>query len=224
MSEYGVFFLTESGQPFITPSSTPMALHSKRSIPSHQNGTSHVVNENIQIDTSMIIMPFVLATAPAVGSVACAVSKQNGFISVSGSNMAGHPFSLDVYIFAIFPQPMPASKYGVAIWDSSGKLILTHETKVLTDLITVGQRGTSNSGITIDETLSGRWAIAPEMTGQLIYNANGRPSSVSAYTSAIYANGNTRVTSSTSSSGAGELIGVSSNWNSITAVNVSQYD
>lgn len=55
---------------------------------------------------------------------------------VSGANPYNQGFTLTAYVFAIFPQTLPA--WGFAIWDATGKLVLTNESRVLSDLQTIG--------------------------------------------------------------------------------------
>lgn len=227
MAEYGVFIATSSGQPFITPSSTPMALHSKYTFNSTLSGSSHVISQNIYIDTTLPLIPFVVSTRPASGTVPVSVSKQNGYIAVGAVNAVAQAFSITVYLFAIFPQPLPASRYGVAIWDATGKLILTHETKVLTDLATVGVRGGDNSGLNMNVITDGKWAVAPEPMGSAIYRIdNPQPViyNLTYLSSCMFSGTQTQISAGPTSAGSGSLVGTTSNYNSLTIVNVSQYD
>ncbi len=86
-----------------------------------------------------------------------------------------------VYFFSIFPQTKP--DYGLAVWDASGTLILTNETRTLSDVVTLGTAGVdASSGYNINTTLAGKWACMPAMLGLItgVVSAGGQPQPYSA--------------------------------------------
>jgi hypothetical protein len=90
-----------------------------------------------------------------------------------------------VYFFSIFPQTKP--DYGLAVWDASGTLILTNETRTLSDVVTLGTAGVdASSGYNINTTLAGKWACMPAMLGLItgVISAGGQPSPTRRYTRA----------------------------------------
>ncbi|MCK2177888.1 phage tail protein [Enterobacter asburiae] len=134
-------------------------------------------------------------------------------------------FTLTAYVFAIFPQKLPA--WGFAIWNATGKLVLTNESRVLSDLQTVGDAG-ANGGINIDQTLSGSWAVAPAQLGQTIItnNATKPPTiyTINAYSSCRFNGGSTRINAGGTSTGTGSPGGGTNTGTSLTAINTAAYD
>ncbi|KIG58907.1 hypothetical protein PU45_06545, partial [Escherichia coli] len=134
-------------------------------------------------------------------------------------------FTLTAYIFAIFPQTLP--KWGMAIWDAAGKLVLTNESRVLSDLQTIGTPG-ANGGINIDQTLSGPWAVAPAQLGQsIVVNNSTQPPTIytiNAYSACRFDGANTRINAGGTSTGTGSPGGVTNTGISLTAINTAAYD
>lgn len=141
------------------------------------------------------------------------------------SRRRNQSFTLTAYVFAIFPQTLPA--WGFAIWDATGKLVLTNESRVLSDLQTVGTAG-ANGGINIDQTLSGSWAVAPAQLGQTIItnNATKPPTiyTINAYSSCRFNGGSTRINAGGTSTGTGSPGGGTNTGMSLTAINTTAYD
>ncbi|TWX76207.1 hypothetical protein FR731_20245, partial [Enterobacter hormaechei] len=164
MSDFGAMILMENGNPFVTPQSTPFCLYGKYSFNSSANGSSQQVAQYLSVPDDYPVMVFIKTTNTAQPTPAMSY-RIGGNVYISGVNPYNQGFTLTAYVFAIFPQTLPA--WGFAIWDASGKLVLTNESRVLSDLQTVGTPGASG-GINIDQTLSGSWAVAPAQLGQTI--------------------------------------------------------
>ena len=151
--------------------------------------------------------------------------RNGGNVYVVGVNPYNQSFTLTAYVFAIFPQILP--KWGLAIWDASGKLVLTNESRVLSDLQTVGTPG-ANGGINIDQTLSGSWAVAPAQLGQtIIVNNSTQPPTIytiNAYSSCRFDGANTRINAGGTSTGTGSPVGGTNTGISLTAINTAAYD
>lgn len=220
---YGAY-IDVNGNPFITPNSTPMALYRKVTVASSSSSgfNSATATVNITGGTSLI------AFGRTTGYAALSGTMSGETISISASNYNVTPFTMEAYFFAIFPQTLP--QWGMGVWDANGKLILTNETKVMTDLVTIGTPGASTGGIFIDETRSGKFAVAPAIVGAVLLqgppNGQGQPTiqPVTAYTACIGDNSSTRFTSATSSSASGGSIGSSNLGTIMTGINVSIYD
>lgn len=148
MSDYGAMILMENGNPFVTPNSTPFCLYRKVSANSVQNGTYHQATINVAIDSSYPVMVFCKTTVTQGGTYVSA-GRSGNTVTAGSSNYLSQAHTLTAYIFAIFPQSLPA--WGIAFWDAAGKLVLTNESRVLSDLVTVGTPG-SNGGLNIDVT------------------------------------------------------------------------
>ena len=134
-----------------------------------------------------------------------------------------------VYFFSIFPQTKP--DYGLAVWDASGTLILTNETRTLSDVVTLGTAGVdASSGYNINTTLAGKWACMPAMLGLItgVISAGGQPQPYSAiYKSMAKLEGsNTRIFARPQTTPGGNLQNVtySNLKNVIMAINCDNYD
>ncbi|HBN0091804.1 TPA: hypothetical protein L1M76_005014, partial [Enterobacter hormaechei subsp. xiangfangensis] len=134
-----------------------------------------------------------------------------------------------VYFFSIFPQTKP--DYGLAVWDASGTLILTNETRTLSDVVTLGNAGVdASSGYNINTTLAGKWACMPAMLGLItgVISAGGQPQPYSAiYKSMAKLEGsNTRIFARPQTTPGGNLqnVAYSNLRNVIMAINCANYD
>lgn len=134
-----------------------------------------------------------------------------------------------VYFFSIFPQTKP--DYGLAVWDASGTLILTNETRTLSDVVTLGTAGVdASSGYNINTTLAGKWACMPAMLGLItgVISAGGQPQPYMAiYKSMAKLEGsNTRIFARPQTTPGGNLqnVAYSNLRNVIMAINCANYD
>lgn len=233
---YGVMLTTTSGEVFVTPDSTPLALHSRYSANSSEINGYQVarISRSLPADLKNPIV-FCVTNKPSSGYPCITGGVRSGTLSVEAINaVTNSPFNMTAYVFGNFPQPMPASGWGLAIWDEDQRLILTHETRVLTDLRTVGVKGNnSQSGLNIDTTLSGKWGIIGGISGQQLWRVTGGggpgggiyPLSM-AFT-ATYNGSNTRITSSSTQASPGasaQLEGSNNVGSVVVAVNLSNYD
>lgn len=224
MAEFGAMILMDNGNPFVTPQSTPFCLYGKYTFNSSANGSSQQVAQNIALNADYPVMVFIKTTNTAQPTPVMSY-RNGGNVYVAGVNPYNQSFTLTAYVFAIFPQILP--KWGLAIWDASGKLVLTNESRVLSDLQTVGSPG-ANGGINIDQTLSGSWAVAPAQLGQtIIVNNSTQPPTIytiNAYSSCRFDGANTRINAGGTSTGAGSPGGGTNTGISLTAINTAAYD
>ena len=116
-------------------------------------------------------------------------------------------------------------------WDASGTLILTNETRTLSDVVTLGTAGVdASSGYNINTTLAGKWACMPAMLGLItgVVSAGGQPQPYSAiYKSMAKLEGsNTRIFAGPQTTPGGNLQNVtySNLRNVIMAINCANYD
>ncbi|QBQ81502.1 membrane associated protein [Escherichia phage vB_EcoS_G29-2] len=212
MAEYGAMLSLSNGNPFITPKSTPFCLYGKYTYSSSGTSAYHSASANIPLNQSYPCMAFIKTTNTQQPTALIAY-RNGGNIYVNGGNPYGQSFTMTVYIFAIFPQTLP--KYGMAIWDASGKLVLTNESRVLTDLVTIGTPG-SSGGTNIDQTLSGSYAVCPSRLGAVV----GMGAS-DIYTSCRYDGSSTRIGAARTTPGTGSI---TNNGNSIIAIRTDIYD
>ena len=227
MSDFGVLLSTGSGNPFITPSSIPMSMYGKYTAQSSSNGgNSQAAVGEIPWNDAWPAMVFLKSTMPgaALGSY-----KASGRIGFSGSTVNSAPFTLTAYVFGIFPQTAPA--WGLCVWDENGEVILTNETRVLTDLVTVGAVGVNGqSGVTMDITLAGSYAVCPKIHGSTLFqNLNagtGQPIivNVTAFTSAAFDGSGTRFTAALTQYPGGNPVGNTDTMCDLVAINTAAYD
>lgn len=220
---YGAY-IDVNGNPFITPNSTPMALYRKVTVQSSSSRNFNSATASVNIPGGSSLIAF--GRTSGYAALSSSISWQT--ISLSASNYNVTPFTLEAYFFAIFPQTLPA--WGMAIWDESGKLILTNETRVMTDLVTIGTPGASTGGVFIDQTFPGqKLAVAPAILGAVLLQGppqQGQPTiqPVTAYTACHNDGNGTRFRSATSSSASGGSMGTSNLGNIMQAIEVSKYD
>lgn len=159
---YGAYFKTADGSEFVTPETTTIALDKKVEVSGNQRFT-HI---DVDVSTEDVIIPFAYTT----GGPACLgyqfLSPTRIRIVAEQQVISIVPITLHAYIFTTKAQVPP--KWGVAVWDGNGKCILTNETKILTDMITVGTYGNNqNNGIKLNTTLNGKFAVMPQQCGIL---------------------------------------------------------
>lgn len=225
MADYGAL-IDVNGNPFITPDSTPFCLYRKLTADSVANGSYQTATVTVPLDDSYPAIAFSRVRNTDYGGVALSTGRVGGMFSAGGINPFNRPFTMDVYVFAIFPQTLP--KWGMAIWDAAGKLVLTNESRVLSDLQTIGTPG-NNGGINIDQTLPGSLAVAPlTMGGTLLQNNNTQPPSivfVQAYTCCWYNGSTSRINAAANNAGnGGGSVGTTNSGVAITAINTANYD
>lgn len=225
MSDYGAMIMMENGNPFVTPNSTPFCLFRKVSANSVQNGSYHQATISVAIDSSYPVMVFCKTTVTRGGTYVSA-GRSGNTVTAGSSNYLSQAHTLTAYIFAVFPQSLPA--WGIAFWDAAGKLVLTNESRVLSNLVTVGTPG-NNGGINIDVTLSGSYAVSPAtLGGTLLQNNNTKPPSivfVQAYTACGFNGSTTRINAASGNAGnGGSPRGYTNAGIAITAINTAAYD
>ncbi|MCU6671180.1 hypothetical protein M8013_20845 [Enterobacteriaceae bacterium H4N4] len=222
MAGFGALIVLENGNPFITPNSTPFCLYQKVTVNSANTGGNYQgASVDIPIDASYPAIVFCkTSNAATVGA-----TRVGNVIKVGSSSPSGLVHTLTAYVFAIFPQNLPA--WGMAIWDENRKLVLTNESRVLSDLVTIGTPG-NNGGINIDQTLSGSYAIAPAILGSSLYQimVQGQPVivNVTAYAGALFNGSITRISPVGNQIGQGSPAGGTNTGIAITAINTAAYD
>ena len=224
MAKYGALISLPNGNPFITPDSTPMMLYRKVTVNSTFGGNFNSASASVTIDGQKGGIAFARTSAPAKISA----SKSGNTFSVDASNYRGSAFVLEAYFFAIYPLTLPA--WGVAIWDAEGTLVLTNESRVLSDLTTIGSPGAVSGGLNIDTYMAGKWAINPMGLGSVLLHAGSAPGgqpiiqSVDVGTGCFNEGAGTRIKGLTSTTASGSSIGTTNSGIVITAINTAAYD
>lgn len=199
MATFGAYLRLSNGNVFVTPESTPMCLYKRVALNSSQQQT-------ISVPSGKPVMVFIKNTNNTATGIA---------YRASSSTIVIPPGNGYAYIFSIFPPSLP--KWGMAIWNASGELVLTNESKILTDIVTVGTAG-SKGGIYIDQTLSGSYAVVPQILGAIVGQG-----SATIYTAAYYNGSTTRICGKAAGGVAGQ-IGYINHGNAITAIKTDAYD
>ncbi|MGN8236686.1 hypothetical protein [Enterobacter sp. Tr-810] len=223
MAQYGVLLATTSGEVWVTSNSTPIALQARKT--AALQGTSGF---NTQVTHTFN------AGQPVVAFVHCTVEVEITQ-KISGNTITvdflrpGGTGTAYVYFFSIFPQTKP--DYGLAVWDASGTLILTNETRTLSDVVTLGTAGVdASSGYNINTTRAGKWACMPVMLGLItgVISSGGQPLPYAAiYKSMAKLEGsNTRIYARPQTTPTGSLqnVAYSNMRNVIMAINCANYD
>lgn len=224
MAKYGALILLPNGNPFITPDSTPMTLYRKVTVNSTLASDFNSATASVVINGQK--GGIVFARTSAVAKISA--SKNGNTFSVSASNYRGLSFVLEAYFFAIYPLTLPA--WGVAIWDAEGTLVLTNESRVLSDLTTIGSPGAVTGGLNIDTYMSGRWAVNPMGLGSVLLHAGSAPGgqpiiqSVDVGTGCFNEGSGTRIKGLSSTTASGSSIGTTNSGIVITAINTAAYD
>ncbi len=73
-----------------------------------------------------------------------------------------------IYVFGAVVQTVPA--WGIQINDSTGKCILTNETRVLRGINIVNPTGNAGTADYLNETVTGKKAIIPARCGAVVYS------------------------------------------------------
>lgn len=153
---WGMLLTTDDGNTFITEESTPISLLGR-----YSSSGSRSVTINIAVNTDDVVLPFCVSTGDTFFSYSLIGSQLS--VTATSNTSDESVFTFTCYVFTTREQPLP--RWGMAIWDKNGKCILTNETRVLTDIVTIGTKGGSPSGLTLSVTRAGKWAILPELSG-----------------------------------------------------------
>ncbi|ANI82423.1 MULTISPECIES: hypothetical protein [Kosakonia] len=223
MAAYGAL-INVNGNPFVTPNSTPFCLYRKVVVNSVANGTYQGASASIPVNASYPAIAFCKTSNTAQPTYVSAI-RSGSNVMVSSGNPYGQAHTLTAYIFAIFPQTLP--EWGIAIWDAAGRLVLTNESRVLSDLVTIGTPG-NNGGINIDQTLSGSYAVCPGILGATLIQVmvQGQPQVIAAtaYTGCRFNGSTSRISAASSSNASGSVVGSTNNGNAIIAIKTDPYD
>lgn len=215
-----------SGNPFVTPISIPMSMRGKYEVQAVGSGNSASASGSIPWNSAWPAMVFLKASTPGV---ALGSRKLSDSITFSGSLNVSRAFTLTAYVFGIFPQSAP--EWGLVVYDTKGEIVLTNETRVLTDLVTIGNPNIANqSGIGMNITMGGSWAVCPKIHGSIIYQTtmpgSGQPiiTNVTVYTACEYNGSSTRFYSSGGATGSGGQVGYTDSRCTLVGINTAQYD
>lgn len=118
----------------------------------------------------------------------------------------------------------------MAIWDAEGTLVLTNESRVLSDLTTIGSPGAATGGLNIDTYMAGKWAVNPMGLGSVLLHAGSAPGGqpiiqpVDVGTGCFNEGAGTRIKGLSSTTASGSSVGTTNSGIVITAINTAAYD
>jgi len=159
---WGVYMLDAAGNPWVTPNSTPMAFLRKFTVNTWgHTGDSRYQKVDLGVSASDACMPFyrVRNSLDADGPYVVLSDEGNWKLAIIHSTYARQPVALDIYVFSIFPQPLP--KWGAVVFNERGIPIMTNETRPLRIL----KQTELNRHIGLSDTLPGSCAIMPSVAG-----------------------------------------------------------
>lgn len=219
---YGAMLNTTSGHVWVTPQSTPISLKSRKVVELQGvQGFHTTVTETFDSGEPMIA--FVHTT------IGVRISQKISGNSIIVDFLWPDNYGVaTVYFFTIFQQVAP--RYGLAVWDENGKLVLTNETKTLTDVIRIGNQGDpGTSGYNANALIGGRYACVPSMQGLItgvIGSGQPRPYSAVYFSIALQEGGATRIRARPETQPGGGLTNINYHnmVNQIVAIETSKYD
>lgn len=191
---YGAMLTDQNGVPFYIDGTMPLTLLEKRTVSTISSGFSSV---DLYRNDGTIRFTFILSNGPWSDATCCEwLQLESGIwrMYYNGSSQR----TVEVYIFGYKFQPIPA--WGIQINDAQGRCILTNETKVLRDVQGFGNPAdNNNSGYTINQSLTGKWAVLPQSTGLftavLVGDGQTRPVTANYWSSARYNGSQTKICS-----------------------------
>lgn len=209
MADYGAILTDQNGNLWSTPQTTPMSLVQKTSVNvnARSYGTVLPVNNN---------SPFMVCAHSDTFGVCFYIRFVNGsftFVAEMAEAVQGNIGNITIYSFGyVIPQPVPA--WGIAIWNEQGQCILTNETKLIPPPVGYGTVGDpNNTGLRVDVTIPGKWAVIPKLTGNIVgvINSGGviRPFSSDYMATAQYNGSTTRIYSAANRQASGQVQNIS---------------
>lgn len=157
--EFGVALTDDAGNPFYIKGTMPLTLLGKMnfSIPAGGLGSA-VIHPN---DSVVRLFYYDLTGADGYAFYSRDSSGQ-GILTYSANSTSA---VITLYIFGYQYQTPPA--FGIAIWDNASprRCIIHNQSKVLSNVQSLGTEGADSAGYKISQSLSGRWAVSPVMTG-----------------------------------------------------------
>lgn len=218
---YGITLVNEAGNPWVTPSSIPIAFHSRQDF--WIQDPRVLTAAEIYYDTSKPCFAFVVC----YGGDSRPKSAETRTLYLDGKCRVEiirgeNNKNVSVYFFTIHEQP--PTPFGINIWDENGKLIINNETRTLSDVASIG------GGINAREVRGGKWGVVPLVTGMItgVITSGGmpRPYQAEYYANAYFDGNNTTISSVENNSPGGNISGVT--WhnmnNHLLCVDLSRYD
>lgn len=170
--DYGAILTYPDGTPFYIDGTIPLSLISVQDKSFSNSQTSF----DLGTKSSELYIYFVRMDAEdATAYIQVNSSTGTRFLSAKRPTSNTYSFSARIYCFGI-QYPTPPS-WGVAIYDSSGRCVLTNETNTLKGLGRTPASGTAGQASYLNESVSGMVAVTPGITGQETYRIATGPAS-----------------------------------------------
>lgn len=170
MAGYGAMLTFPDGTPFYIDGTIPLALVYKRDFSFDASNTTAMV---LEPNTGLPYLYFIRFNEQySWGYQYPGIGNSAGKHVIDVGAYYGGSVSGRLYCFGAMAQPLPSSRWGVAIWNASGECILTNETVTLKGLNRTGASGNQGTAKYLNETIVGRKAISPGRTGIIVYSQN----------------------------------------------------
>lgn len=159
--DFGVALTDDAGNPFYIKGTMPLTLISKQtfSVPAGGLGSA-VIHQN-----DGVLRLFYYDTTSA-GSYAYYSQDSAGIGTLT---YVGNTSGVVITLYTFGYQYQTPPKFGIAIWDNASprRCIIHNQSKVLSNVQSLGTEGSDSAGYNTNVSLSGRWAISPIMTGYI---------------------------------------------------------
>lgn len=171
---FGAYLADSNAFGWVTPDVTPMSFVRKITTNLSFGGSTTSLWVDLGVSASQVLLPFIQFSDSGY-SPYVVLGIQNGRWALNIKSTFTFTVTLRVYLFSVvIPQPLPASGYGMAVFNSSGACILTNETNPLRILEEITLRGVSG----IDQpaqskTYSRSIAVFPKGTGNIVLVITG---------------------------------------------------
>lgn len=172
--KFGAYLGDSNALGWVTPDVTPMHFFRKMSSNISFGGSTTSIRVGLNVSSSELIIPFVQFSNPSYAPYSV-MQAENGVWTILVQSGFSYSTTISVYIFKIvIPQPLPKSKYGIAIFDATGNCILTNESNPLRILEEITLRGVSGVGISAQTKTYQNKSIAvfPRGTGNVVGRIN----------------------------------------------------
>lgn len=170
--DYGAILTYPDGTPFYIDGTMPLSLISIQDKIFSNNETFL----DLRTKSNELYVYFVRMEAEdATAYIQVNPDTGNRTITAKRPTNSTYSFSARIYCFGIqYPTP-PA--WGVAIYNANGKCVLTNETNTLKGLGRTSASGSAGQASFLNESIAGRVAVTPGITGQETYRIATGPAS-----------------------------------------------
>ncbi len=157
--DFGVALTDDAGNPFYIKGTMPLTLIDKQTFTVPSGGLGSAV---IHPNDSVVRLFYYDTTVADAYAFYSRDSSGQGILTFGGNSSSA---VITLYTFGYQYQTPP--KFGIAVFDNASprRCIIHNQSKVLSNVQNLGTEGADTAGYNISQSLTGRWAISPVMTG-----------------------------------------------------------